>query len=327
MKRHALVLLVVLVGVSPHLAAQKARWTPPRTADGQPDLQGTWANDVATPLERPKELAGKTLLTDDEVAVFKARARQLFSAEGGDAVFGDTFFDALLANPGKFTSTDGKTGDYNQFWLPERVFEKRTSMIVEPADGRIPAFTPAAQTATAAEAAARRPIPHGPEDRGLSERCLTFGVPRVMPAYMSYSEIVQSRDSVAIVMETIHDTRIIPLDGRPHVGSPVRGLAGDSRGRWEGETLVVDSVGFNDLTWLARGGYFHSDNMRVTERFRREGNVLHYAVTVEDKDVLVEPWTPNPQDLRLNTNPKAFIPEGAPCRDYDSQNLVTKVRH
>lgn len=123
--------------------------------------------------------------------------------------------------------------------------------------------------------------------------------------------------------------RIIPIDGRKP--DPERALDitfwGYAVGRWEGETLVVDAVAFNDLTWLARGGYFHSDNMRVTERFRREGNVLHYAVTVEDKDVLLEPWTPDPQQLRLNTNPKAFIPEGAPCRDYDSQNLVTKVRH
>ena len=123
--------------------------------------------------------------------------------------------------------------------------------------------------------------------------------------------------------------RIIPTDGRKH--DPNRAIDitfwGHSVGRWEGDTLVIDSVGFNDLTWLMRGGMFHSDNMRVTERLRREGNVLYYDITVEDPQVLLQPWVTNTRQLRLNTNPNAFIPEGAPCRDYDSENLVTKIRH
>lgn len=123
--------------------------------------------------------------------------------------------------------------------------------------------------------------------------------------------------------------RIIPIDGRKHDPDSARDITfwGHAVGHWEGDTLVIDAVGFNDLTWLARGGLFHSDNMRVIERFRREGNVLHYDVTVEDPDVLLQPWVLDPRQLRLNTNRNALIPEGAPCRDYDSQNLVTKIRH
>jgi hypothetical protein len=123
--------------------------------------------------------------------------------------------------------------------------------------------------------------------------------------------------------------RIIPIDGRKHDPSDFSDITfwGHAVGQWEGDTLVVDAVGFNDLTWLARGGYFHSDTMHVVERFRREGNVLRYEVTVEDKEVLLQPWVVAPRRLRLNTNPKASIPEGEPCRDYDSENLVTKIRH
>src|SRR5437773_3749397 len=183
MKKIALV--IVMVAAAANLSAQKTRWTAPRTVDGQPDLQGTWANNNATPLERPAEFAGRSTLTDAEVATLKARSARLFSGDG-DAAFGDNLFSALLTNPDKFVSVDGHTGDYNQFWLPDRVFDNRTSLIIDPADGRVPALTPLAVRRAAAEAAARPEIPRGPEDRSLSERCITFGVPRTQPAYMSY---------------------------------------------------------------------------------------------------------------------------------------------
>src|SRR5581483_11330973 len=195
---------------------------------------------------------------------------------------------ALLSNTETFTSTDGRTGDYNQFWLPDRVFDHRTSLIVDPPDGRIPPLTPAAQTALAAQAAARRPVPEGPEDRSLSERCITFGVPRVQAAYMSYYEIVQSRDAVAIVMETIHDTRIVPLDGRPHVGPRIRHWLGDSRGHWEGDTLVVETTNFSPRSNF-RGAHEH---LHLVERFTRTSpDVLEYEFTVEDPTTWVRPWT------------------------------------
>ena len=122
--------------------------------------------------------------------------------------------------------------------------------------------------------------------------------------------------------------RIIPIDGRPHDPQRSKDITfwGDSVGKWEGDTLVIDSVGFNDLTWLARGGYIHSDNLHVVERFRREGNVLNYNATVED-DYLLQPWSPAPWKLLLNTNPKAYIAEGEPCHDYDTENIVGKIHH
>ena len=161
--------------------------------------------------------------------------------------------------------------------------------------------------------------------------CQPLGLPRVGPP----ARIVQTASDVIFLYQGSGassqpaDYRIIPTDGRKH--DPVRSqdvhFYGHSVGRWEGDTLVIDAIAFNDLTWLDRGGYFHSDQMRVTERLRRDGNILHYEVTVEDPDVLLEPWVMNPRQLRLNPNPNAFLPEGQPCKDYDRENMVTQIRH
>jgi hypothetical protein len=161
--------------------------------------------------------------------------------------------------------------------------------------------------------------------------CQPLGLPRVGPP----ARIVQTASDVIFLYQGSGassqpaDYRIIPTDGRKH--DPVRSqdvhFYGHSVGRWEGDTLVIDAIAFNDLTWLDRGGYFHSDQMRVTERLRRDGNTLHYEVTVEDPEVLVEPWVMNPRQLRLNPNPNAFLPEGQPCKDYDRENMVTQIRH
>lgn len=158
-------------------------------------------------------------------------------------------------------------------------------------------------------------------------RCLPDGVPRVGPPV----KIVQTPTDVIFFYASArnHDYRIVPIDGRPH--HPIRSqdisFYGDAVGNWEGDTLVVDSKGFNDITWLSnRGGYLHSVDLRVIERFRREGNTLHYQVTVEDPQVLLQPWVMDPQILRLNPNPKAIIFEGDPCRDYDLENNVTRIR-
>jgi hypothetical protein len=280
-------LAIVMVAAAVNLSAQKAKYLVPHTVDGQPDLQGTWANNNATPLERPAELAGKTTLTETEVATLKARSARLFSGDG-DAAFGDQLFVALLTNPDKFVSSDGRTGDYNQFWLPDRVFDNRTSLITDPPDGKIPALTPVAARRVAAEAAARPVLPVGPEDRSMSERCITFGVPRTQPAYMSYYDIVQSRDTVVFRMETIHDARIIPLDGRPHPGRPIRGILGDSRGHWEGDTLVVDTTNFSPKSNF-RGAH---ENLHLVERFTRvSSDRLEYSFTVSDDTTWVRPWT------------------------------------
>jgi len=268
--------------------AASNKWTPPRTADGQPDLQGVWANNNATPLERPAALAGKPVLTDVEVAALKAKAADLFSGDG-DAAFGDDVFTAIVTGAAKFVSSDGTTGNYNQFWIADRDFDNRTSLITDPPDGRIPPLT--------AEAKKRPPSVEGdrnmrsfdgPESRTLSERCITYGSPRVQAAYNSYYQIFQSRDNVVILMEMIHDARVIPLDGRAHVGQNIRQWLGDSVGHWEGDTLVVDTTNYSPKSYF-RGS---RENLHVVERFTRVSpDRIDYEITVNDPTTWVRPWT------------------------------------
>jgi hypothetical protein len=275
-------------------------WIPPRTADGHPDLQGVWANNTATPLERPKELAGRAFLTEAEVAALKKKAAELFDGNG-DAEFGDGIFSAVLASvkesekspdkgPYKKNAEgfDGKTGDYSSVWLVARDWDNRTSLITDPPDGRLPAMTPEGQKRQAASMAKMVAIPGGPEDRGLSERCITFGSPRLSAGYNSYYQIVQSRDTVAIVMETIHDSRIIPINGGPHLPPTVQTWLGDSRGHWDGDTLVVDTTNYIPGSFNPAS----SEKLHVVERFNRTGpETIKYEVTVDDPATWTKPWT------------------------------------
>jgi hypothetical protein len=258
-------------------------------ADGHPDMQGVWENNSATPLERPAALADKARLNDAEVAALKTRAAQLFSADA-DAAFGDAFYLALLANA---STPLGATGTYSQNWLPGRNFENRTSLIVDPENGRVPPLTEDAARARAAAAAARPRFIRGPEDMFVTDRCISYGIPDLFAAYMSVYRIMQSPDYVVISMEKIHDVRVIPLDGRPHVSSKIRHYLGDSRGHWEGDTLVVETTNFHP-NGNAMGGLFRfaDQNLRLTERFTRAGaNALRYEFTVDDPTVWTKPWT------------------------------------
>ena len=152
-------------------------WTAPRTVDGQPDLQGVWANNTATPLERPKVLEGRARLTEQEVAALKKKAAELFDNGNSDAAFGDTVYESVLANvkgtKAGFKSTDGGTGDYSSVWTVARDWDNRTSLITDPSDGRLPPMTPQAAEKQRAAFAVTRGRPSGPEDRSLSERCIT----------------------------------------------------------------------------------------------------------------------------------------------------------
>ena len=265
-------------------------WTMPRTQDGQPDLQGVWANNVATPLERPEELAEQDALTDEELAGLKARAARLFDGQG-DAAFGDSVFKAALVAADDFTSTDVATGNYNQFWLAERNFDRRTSLIVDPPNGRIPALTKDGQARVAARADARLRHAVGPEDRALTERCISFGVPRLGAGYNSYYQVLQTSGYVVIRMETIHDVRVIPLGGTPHFSDGVRQWHGDSRGHWEGDTLVVDTTNFSPKSTF-REFNGSAENLHTIERFTRVGpDTLQYEVTVDDPTAWIAPWT------------------------------------
>jgi hypothetical protein len=292
-----------IAGQTPSAAtkAPAAKYTPPRTPDGHPDLSGIWENNDATPLERPKELAGRKYLTDAEVAALKQRAGELFNGET-DAAFGDSVFLAVLKDAKTFKSTDTQTGNYNHFWIVDRGFDdNRTSRVSDPEDGRIPALTPAGEKWKSEAAEYRKAHPaDGPEDLPLSHQCITFGAPRMGAGYNSYFQIFQAKDSVAIYQEMIHDVRIVPLDGRPHVNSNIREWLGDPRGHWEGDTLVVDTTNFNSKS---RFENLPAENLHTVERFTRTSpKTIQWDVTVDNPTIYTKPWTAT-MILRLTQDP------------------------
>ena len=301
-----------------------ANWTTPRTVDGQPDLQGVWSNNSATPLERPKELAGRAYLTDQEVAALKKKAAELFENGNSDAAFGDTVFESVLANvkgtKAGFKSTDGGTGDYSSVWTVARDWDNRTSLITDPPDGRLPAMTPEALQKQSAAFAKMKARPAGPEDRSLSERCITYGSPQLVAGYQSYYEIVQSANSVAIMTEMIHDTRVIPLDGGPHLSPNIRNWMGDARGHWEGDTLVVDSTNF-------KPGAFRNvstEKLHVVERFTRTGpNTLQWQITIDDPGAWTKPWTAM---IPLRPSKKAVYEYACHEGNYGLQSILAGAR-
>jgi len=268
-------LVVVLAAGAPALAQ---KWTPPKTPDGQPDLQGVWTNITITPLERPAELAGKEFLTPQEAAEYEKR---IVAANNVDRKNLPPEVDVNLA--------------YNDAWYDRGtkvVGTRRTSLIVDPPDGKIPALTPEAQKRQAdMRAAAAGHANDGPEGRSLSERCLlwaTPGPPMLPSFYNNNYQIVQAPGYVVIMVEMIHDARIIPLDGRGHLPQNMRQWMGDARGHWEGNTLVVDTTNFTDKTRF-RGS---ADKLHLTERFTRvDPDTIVYEFTVDDPTTFTKPWT------------------------------------
>ncbi len=296
--------------------ARSQTWTLPRTSDGQPDLQGVWANNTATPLERPKEFAARPVLTDSEVAAMKKKAAELYNG-GGDAAFGDTIFQTVWAavqgsGSGPHVKAakefDAGTGDYSSEWIVSREWDNRTSLITDPPDGKLPAMTSEGQARRAATFAALSRPPAGPQDRGLQERCITFGSPQLIAGYQSYMQIQQTSDAVIVETEMIHDARIIslnrpldgplnrpldgplnrPLDGRPHLSSAVEQWLGDSVGHWEGDTLVVDTTNYKPRSFMSMS----SEKLHVIERFSRTGpESLKYEITIDDPGTWTKPWS------------------------------------
>ena len=245
---------------------------------------------MATPLERPKKLEGRQSLTDAEVAELKKRADRIFASGDADAAGGDAYFLAALENPEHFKNP-GATGTQ----IRAREFDNRTSLIIDPPDGKIPPMTEAARRMQSAEAVALaagvRP-PSRPQDLNAALRCITYGVPRLGGNYGSgnfgFYEIVQSRGYVVFYMEQIHEARIIPLDGRPHLPQSIRSWEGDSRGHWEGKTLVVDTTNFAPQTNFLGS----RENLHLVERFTRVAHdEIRYEITVDDPTTWVRPWT------------------------------------
>jgi len=289
MMHQAVIAIVGLAAVSLPCAAQN--WKPPRTPFGQPDLSGNWLNKSATPLERPKQLEGRASLTDEEVAEFRRRADRLFKHGNNDYAAGDNLFYAVLANPEVYKSPTA-TGTSDD--MIEREFDHRTSLIVDPPDGRIPPYTPEGQRRRAAGDAATlgQNHPAGPEDLTTVMRCISYGMPRLGGAHAAgqyaYYQIVQVPGYVVIFMEVIHQARIIPLDGSSHLPPNVRTWDGDSRGHWDGNTLVVDTTNFSAKTNFMGS----AENLHLVERFTRIGpDEIRYEITLDDPATWTKPWT------------------------------------
>ena len=272
--------------------AQAQQYRAPLAGDGHPDLQGFWANNNATPLERPQELADHPVLTDVEVQAMRKKAEEMFVSGKNDAVFGDLMFRTVWANvkglKAGFTSVDGETGDYSSEWNDHRVWDNRTSLITDPADGQLPPMTTRAKNLLEEQRMARQRPARGPEDRSFGERCLTRGVPAIQAGYQSYFQVVQTRTAVMMMTEMFHDVRVIRLDGQPHPPAAVQSWMGDSRGHWEGNTLVIDTTNFQPRAFQS----ISSEKLHLTERIsRQDAETLRWEITIDDPDTWTKPWS------------------------------------
>ncbi len=254
--------------------------SPAKSAPSPRDLEGVWTFATLTPLERPAEFAGKPTVAESEAAAWANEQLERGNRDrrdGGAAVdVGRAVNDYWFERGTELARLDGR---------------RLTSMIVDPPDGRVPPQTAEARTKAAARAADNRDHPaDGPENRSLQERCLAFnaGPPIQVGPYNNFVKILQFRDHLVIFTEMIHDARIVPLDGRPHLPAAVQLWMGDSRGRWDGDTLVVDTTNFNGKVGFRGTG----EQLHLTERFHRvNATTLLYEFTVDDLTVFTKPWT------------------------------------
>jgi hypothetical protein len=276
--------LAITMLVPAPAAGQSRKWTPPRTPDGKPDIEGTFTFSTITPLQRPEALAGKDVLTAEEAAAFEAtenkrQNRDLFDPEKG------------APSLGYAPRSQGGVLSYNEFWYErgsQMTEDRRTSLIVDPPDGRIP-FTAATRARNAQLAANSGTFADSYEDRSLADRCIlgfNSGPPMISGAYNNNVQIVQTPGYVVILNEMVHNARIIPTDGRPHGTIPR--WTGDSRGRWDGNTLVVETVNFKRETSLSGS----SAATHLVERFTRvDPKTVRYEFTVTDPTTYTRPWT------------------------------------
>ena len=291
MKRILLVVGVVLMAVPLGSQAQTAavdKWTPPRTPDGHPDLRGIWTTQTFTPLERPQRYAGREFLTEEEAT----ELTKLLTQEGVDPLAAG-IFAASDEERRKRIGQNDPTHYNNADWLatrqPKALSSRRTSLIVDPADGKIPPLTPEGRQRAAAQRAASGFDSY--ENRPLQARCIVWtheGPPMMPPPYNDVFQILQTPGYVVVFRELATAPRIIPTDGRPHISERIRQWTGDSRARWEGDTLVVDTTNFNDKTAFQGS----SAALHVVERFRRvSADKILYQFTVDDPTTWTRPWS------------------------------------
>ncbi len=297
------------VAAKPAAAAKTGAWNTPRTPDGQPDLEGIWNNGTVTPMERPAELAGKEFFTPQEALAWE---KQVVSRVNRDQRAPGTVQDVARA--------------YNDIWWDSGtkvVRTLRTSMVIDPPDGRIPALTPQALKAVEARREKMGRPAETAHDRPLAEQCLQFptsGPPMTPYVYNNNFRIVQTRSSVAINIELLHDVRVIPLDGRPHLDSNVRLWFGDSIGHWDGNTLVVDTTNFTNKTSF-RGS---DENLHVIERFTRmDPETIVYRFTIDDPTAFSKPWT---AELTMVKTPGPIYEYACHEGNYGMMNLLKGAR-
>jgi hypothetical protein len=320
-------ILVLVVSLAAALAAQsttKSNTTAPakssstlRTVDGQPDLQGVWDFRTVTPMERPSELGNKEVFSDQEAEEFAVKKVQESNV---DNLRGKT---ASGASNGQTTTQDVSLA-YNEFWFDRGnkvVGTKRTSLVVDPPDGKIPALTPEAKKRLDAERIARERPAEGPEDRSVGERCImgfNSGPPMVPAAYNQNMQIFQTAGHVVVLNEMVHNARIIPLDNRPY--GNIRQWVGMSRGHWEGNTLVVDTRNFSGVTAF-RGS---SANLHLIERFTRvDKDTLLYEFTAEDPTTWTRKWT---AQIPMVRNPQPIYEYACHEGNYGMEGILSAAR-
>ncbi len=279
-------LLLFLQPLSQVVAQQDQNWEMPRTSYGHPDLQGVWENNTITPVERPAVFGDKEFLTDEDVEFLRQRLDEIYAA-GEDALFGEGVLEAAFS--GEIVSYDPSTGNYDSQWMARRTIHRRTSQIIDPPNGQYPPRTEAAIQAARELREWREAHPADSwVDRPLGERCVSFGAPRLGSGYNSYWQIVQAEDHVVIYQEMAHDARIIPLTEKPHIDEDIKLWHGDSRGWWEGDTLVIETTNYSE-----RSNPLPDTTAKVNiERLTRiSDDSLRYQLTSHDPGTYTAPYT------------------------------------
>jgi hypothetical protein len=277
---------MLLAAQAPEAARQTGnKWTAPKTPWGDPDLQGNWPGNMGVPMQRPKNMGERNELTDEEFAKRVTQAKQ-----------------AAAADSQEFAPADQRIGiGPPSYWTERGKPTRQASLVIDPPDGRLPPMTPEAKAIQAKTPAEWHGVANSYEDVNLYYRCITRGVTgSIIPVvYNNGNQILQAPGYVVIRNEMIHETRVIPLDGRPHVGSDIHMYMGDSRGHWEGDTLVIEttnftsktSIGSNGVAYNGEGGR-NSEALKLVERLTRvDHDTINYQATVDDPKTWTKPWT------------------------------------